>query len=222
MIARALSLGLLSLLPLGVAQAAPDDACTYKTYAWHKIKRRGVDHRLVKTTRGKLSKAEIDPADADCTVCREDQKLIAIEGLPTVTVCKKYAPQIEAALRAIKASGQFEITALKGYRVGKTRGPIVNDRRTVFSNHSYGSAIDINARQNGLHRKCKLAGVPKTAADIKGCRLGVGGAWKPSARPKKTIVAGGIVHQEFTKFWRWGGALPGQIKDFMHFSVTGE
>lgn len=210
------------LLLLGVAHAAPEDVCTYKTYAWHKIKKKAVDHRLVKTTRGELSKAEIDPFDADCTVCREDQQDIAIEGLPKLTVCKKYAPQVEAALRAIQTEGSFKIRTLKGYRVGKTRGAIINDRRSVYSNHSYGTAIDINARENGLHRKCKLDAVPQKAADIARCKVGVGGPWHPKKRPKTTIVEGGVVHTEFTKFWKWGGALPGQIKDFMHFSVTGE
>lgn len=208
------------------AAAQPDPAppakCTYQTYAWDTRKKKGVGHRTVSKPREELAPDEKDPDDPRCTVCSEDQARVEVEGLPPVTVCRHYAPQVEAALKAIQASGEFSIRTLKGYRVGRTRGAVRAGLRTQFSNHSYGTAIDINARENGLYRRCRLEGAPQTAKDIAHCKLGVGGAWDPARRPRQTIRAGDVVHREFTRFWRWGGALPGALKDFMHFSITGE
>lgn len=199
----------------------PQAQCTYRTYNWSTVKKKAVNHRTVKKTRGELTAEERDPSDPRCTVCREDQVTLNLEGMPKITVCTHYADKVKAALEETVAAG-FKIRTLIGYRVGRTRGRIKDGLRQQFSNHSYGTAIDINARENGLYGKCRLKETPHTAADIKRCKLRVGGAWDPKRRPKSSVVEGGPAHQAFTRFWKWGGARTDKVKDFMHFSPTGE
>lgn len=216
---------MLSLTLAGVASAeeappSPSDTCTYRTSSWHVKKKRSVNRKKVTKTRAELTDEERDPDDPRCTVCLEDQVKLELDGMPSVRVCRHYADKITEALQEAKAAG-FRVKTLTGYRVGRTRGKVVDDMRSQFSNHSYGTAIDINAGHNGLHARCKLKSTPKTAADIKRCQVRVGGAWDPEKRPKTTITADGPVHAAFTTFWKWGGAIEGPIKDFMHFSITG-
>lgn len=194
-------------------------ACTYRTSSWHVKKKRTVDRRRVEKTRGELTAEERDPDDPRCTVCSEDQTTLALPGLPEVTVCVHYADQVKQALTEAKAAG-FEIKSLVGYRVGRTRGKVVDDRRTQFSNHSYGTAIDINAKNNGLYARCTTKS-PTKAEELRRCKLRVGGAWDPAKRPRRTVIEGGPAHKAFSAFWKWGGAIDGSIKDFMHFSITG-
>ena len=199
-----------------------DEICSYSTYAWDVKRKRAVNRRQVRKKRSALTRDERDPDAPQCTVCKQDQVELRIEGLPSVTVCRHFAKPLRKALTAIRDSGEFDIKTLKGYRPGRTRGPIVAGKRSLFSNHSYGAAIDINAKQNGLYRRCKLDKLPRKTSDISRCRLGVGGRWDPTGRPRVTIVPDDVVHREMTRFWKWGGALEGRMKDFMHFSVTGK
>ena len=196
--------------------------CTYETYAWSVTKKTGVGRHTVTKTRAELMPEESDPSDARCTVCSEDQVAVQVQGLPPVTVCRHHAEAVRAALTAVRESKAFTVQSLVGYRVGRTRGAVVDTLRTAFSNHSYGTAIDINARTNGLYNRCATPAVPQRAGDIAHCKLGVGGRWDPRRNPKVTIAEGGVVHQAFTAFWKWGGARGDKIKDFMHFSITGE
>ncbi len=206
-----------------VALLAPaeGDVCTYRTYAWDVKLRRGIGHRLVTKPRSELGADERDPNDDRCTVCREDQALVEIPGVKPFRVCRHYQAQLTEALKTAQAKG-FRLETVVGYRVGRTRGRVVKNRRTVFSNHSYGTAVDINSKQNGMYRRCKLKSPALGAKDVDRCKLGMGGAWDPKRRPKRTIVRGGPLHAAFAPFWKWGGDLPGRLKDFMHFSLTGE
>ena len=208
--------------PASAAAAAAPTTCTYRTYSWSVKTKKAVGHSQVAKAYAEVTDDERDPADPRCTVCQEDQVAVAVPGLPPVTVCRHWAPQVEAALQAVHTGGAFTIERLDGYRPGRTRGAVKDHLRTAWSNHSFGTAIDINAHHNGLYNPCKLSDPPTTAAQIAHCRKGMGGAWNPQARPKLTIVPGGEVHTAFTAFWKWGGALPGNLKDFMHFSITGE
>lgn len=205
----------------GFEEPNPTAECTYRTYNWSTVKKKAVNHQTVKKTRGELTAEERDPADPRCTVCKQDQVTLEIEGMPKVTVCTHYADKVKTALEETKAAG-FKVRTLIGYRVGRTRGRIKDGMRQQFSNHSYGTAIDINARENGLYGKCRLDKVPTSAADIKRCKLRVGGAWDPKKRPKSSVREGGPAYQAFTRFWKWGGARADKVKDFMHFSPTGE
>ncbi|MCB9548911.1 MAG: M15 family metallopeptidase [Myxococcales bacterium] len=205
------------------AEAAEDPGapCTYRTYSWDVQKKRGVNNETIRKTRGELAADERDPQIPACTVCSEDQVDVAVEGLPTVTVCRLYADRVRTALAQAHADG-FQIKTLIGYRVGRTRGAIKGTLRTEFSNHSYGTAIDINAEQNGLYGDCGLKQIAAGAGDLKGCKLRVGGAWDPARRPKVTVREGGPAWKAFTAFWKWGGARTDKTRDFMHFSPTGE
>lgn len=214
-------LGVLVVASPGLARAE-GETCTYETYAWSVTKKKGVGHTTVRKQRAELTAEEKDPDDPRCTVCSEDQTTVRVEGLPPVTVCKHYAAQVEQALTAIRDSKTFDVKKLVGYRVGRTRGRVVDGLRTQFSNHSYGTAIDINDRQNALYNQCRTKGVPQTAADIAHCKRGIGGHWRPKKAPRVTIREGDVVHRAFTAFWKWGGARTDKIKDFMHFSLTGE
>jgi len=85
-------------------------------------------------------------------------------------------------------------------------------RRTQYSYHSFGVAIDINAEQNGLYGNCV------TFSDA--CQLRRGGPWRPG-RPG-TITLGDPIYDGLTDIGlRWGGEIAGRQKDFMHFSLTG-
>jgi hypothetical protein len=141
--------------------------------------------------------------------------------LGAIRICHRFAPQVKAALTEIAKSGEFDIIQLEGYRPGRTRGKIDgNGLRTEWSQHSFGTAIDINANRNAIYSNCttKIVG---HASDVKGCKKGIGGAYKPEEQPRVSIVKDGIVYRTMTKFWKWGGEIDGETKDIMHFSVTG-
>jgi hypothetical protein len=203
----------------------PNRTCSYRTYDWSTTAGRGVNHRDVVTTYGELADDERDPADPRCTICREDQALLdpavlGIDGVDAVYVCAAWHDAIAEALVEIAESG-FVIREIDGYRVGRTRGRVVDGLRTELSNHSYGAAIDINADDNGLYGNCNVSEV--SSQSIADCDLRVGGEWDPEARPDTTIVAGGVVHRAFERIvgWRWGGEISGSTRDMMHFSPTG-
>ena len=105
------------------------------------------------------------------------------------------------------------IHTIEGYRVVKSRGPVDGKgNRTGFSNHSYGTAIDINSEQNGLYDNCITFG-PQ-------CRLLRGGEWRPGTQGTLD-TKGDIVVQFKQEGFRWGGEIEGKQKDFMHFSLSG-
>ncbi len=200
-------------------EESPSDPCHYTSYAWDTRIQKATGRVAYAKTKGELTPEERDPHDPRCTVCSEDQVEIALPHLPKIRICKYYADQVREALMKIDADPSFTIHQLEGYRPGKTRGPIVDGKRSQFSNHSYGTAIDINAGQNAMYNKCK--GPRKDETDLDGCKKSIGGPWRPKANPKESIARGGVVYTAFS-FWKWGGDLPGQLKDFMHFSITGE
>jgi hypothetical protein len=87
-----------------------------------------------------------------------------------------------------------------------------NGNRIGFSNHSFGTAIDINPEQNGLYDNCITFG-PQ-------CRLLRGGEWRPGT-PGTLDKNGDIVTLFKQAGFQWGGEIVGKQKDFMHFSLTG-
>ena len=199
------------LAPLPARADATPATCTYTTYRWSVPLKRAVDRHLVRHPYAGLTPAEIDPVSG-CSVCEEDQVEITVAQLPPVQLCRKLAPEIGATLQRLAASG-VPILSLTGYRVGMTRGPVdAAGLRTVFSNHSFGVALDVNAEVNGLYDNCLSFGP--------GCRLLLGGRWQPDA-PGGLRTDGPVVAALRSAGLRWGGEIAGKQKDFMHFSVTG-
>lgn len=204
----------------------PPQRCTYRTYSWSTTDGRAVNRERVEKPYSDVAGDERSPDDPRCTLCSEDQVTIdpaelGIDGVDEIQVCWAYAEVVRDALGQIAASPEFSVTDLTAYRVGRTRGAVVDGLRTELSNHSYGTAIDINAEQNGLYNRCDVSEV--TPESLAGCRLGVGGTWDPEGNPNQSVVRDGIVHRLFTTLvgWSWGGEIEGRTRDMMHFSLTG-
>jgi hypothetical protein len=201
----------LTLSPQRATADEPPDTCTYTTYRWSVPLKRSVDHHTVRLAYADLRPEEVDAATG-CSVCEEDQRWIEVAGLPRIRLCRKLAPQIEATLERLAESG-VPLNSLTGYRVGKTRGPTdAEGLRTVFSNHSFGVALDVNAELNGLYDRCIDFGPD--------CRLLLGGRWQPDA-PGGMSANGAAVMALGEAGLRWGGEIAGRQKDFMHFSPSG-
>ncbi len=198
--------------------------CTYATYQWDVARRAPSHGQAVDKPYKEVTADERDPSEPRCSVCREDQVRIEPKtlGWPSVgafQVCHLYAEDVRAALKTVAREGGFRIVDITGYRVGRTRGAIVDGLRTEWSNHSFGAALDINASHNGLYGSCNVATVSREA--LAGCKLRVGGAWDPVKRPQTTITKDGGLYRAFRRFWKWGGEIAGGTRDMMHFSVTG-
>ena len=199
--------------------------CTYSAYAWDTRKKRSTDHFRVEKLYSEVTDDERDPNVPECTICIEDQTQIDPHdfgvSLSPIRICHVYADQVKAALSEIAASGEFDIIQLEGYRPGRTRGKIdANGLRTQWSQHSYGTAIDINANKNAIYSNCTNK-IVNSADDVKTCKKGIGGAYQPEKQPRVSIVKDGVVYKKMTKFWKWGGEIEGSTKDIMHFSITG-
>jgi hypothetical protein len=200
--------------------------CIYQTYNWSTALGKTVNHSTVDKPYSEVAGDEIDPNDPRCTVCEGDQVTIkpAAMGLALdpFRVCWAHEDGMIRALERIKDTGKFDLRTVTTYRPGRTRGAIVDGMRTEMSNHSYGTAIDINRAQNGLYRNCP--GKLVDASSVANCTLAHGGAWNPKTRPLTSITADGdvarILQEELG--WKWGGGLPGSTKDIMHFSKTGK
>jgi hypothetical protein len=186
--------------------------CTYSTWEWNTLKKRAENHRTIVKSYAELTDNEKDP-HSTCTICEEDQTAITIAGVPQFSVCKYYSDDIKKVVRKIVDAG-FPVNSIISYRVGMSKGTVDNKgMRTQFSNHSFGTAIDINADSNGLYTNCYEVG--------KKCQLLRGGPWKPGQ--PGTITKDSIVYKAFAEIdWHWAGELQGRQKDFMHFSLSGD
>jgi hypothetical protein len=189
----------------------PPQSCTYEVQSWSVTLKQSVDRKTVSHPYSTITLDEIDPITG-CTVCSEDQEIISIPPLEPFLLCSRIAPQVRAALERLIRDGA-PVFAVIGYHVIKSRGPVDSaGNRTGFSNHSFGTAIDINPAQNGLYDHCFQFGP--------GCRLMRGGEWRPGVagtleRDSYIVKAMGAIGL------RWGGEIEGRQKDFMHFSPTG-
>jgi len=210
---RSLILSALLTVP-GIARAeempAPE-TCSYEVYNWNIYKKRAVNLESVKHPYSELSAEEKEP-ETGCTVCLEDQELLKVGNIEPFYVCGKIADKVRASLERLLAEGEpvLEVTA---YRPGRTKNPLdKHGNRTGFSNHAYGSAVDINRSKNGLYDRCYKFGPA--------CRLIQGGAWKSGAKGalgKDSPIVRGMKEAGF----KWGGEIEGVQKDFMHFSLSG-
>jgi len=204
---RALRLLFASAVLLICETALAGETCTYTDWTWHVPSGQAVDFREVVTMRDALTAVQKHET-LDCSICREDMTEVNVPGQPAVFMCHVIAPAVEAALIAAQDSG-FEIESLTGYRVGRTKGPLDEDgRRTEYSHHSFGLAIDINADKNGLYDRCIEFGPA--------CRLRRGGVWRPGS--PGTITPETPIYQAMQDIGlRWGGELQGWQKEAKRF-----
>ena len=148
-----------------------------------------------------------------CSACEEDQIQIQLINGLKFKVCFKMAQKIKIILDKVIKNG-FEIEEVIGYRAQMSKGDVNgNGERTQFSNHSYGLAIDINPKFNGLYSNCF-----EWNSEV--CRLIKGGRYNP--QNSKAIKAKDFLVKELKKIgFKWGGEIKGRQKDFMHFSFSG-
>ena len=185
--------------------------CTYEVLTWNVEQKRSVETKTIRHPYRELSREEVDPLTG-CTVCSEDQSRIDVPPFPVFSVCHKIAPRIHAVFEELKRKNAPIFTII-GYHVIKSRGKIDNmGNRTGFSNHSFGTAIDINSEQNGLYDRCIQFGPA--------CRLLRGGERRIGI-PGTLELHDDIVPTLKRAGFRWGGEIEGNQKDFMHFSITG-
>ena len=203
-------IGVLSLVFSGVSISGPD-TCTYNTYKWNVNSRSAEDITQIQKPYSEITDVEVDKITG-CTVCQEDQTTIVIGKIPPFNACKNIAADIRDAIDESMVLGQVVVKVV-GYRVGMTKGTVdKNGHRTQFSNHSYGTAIDINPQFNGLYDNCIEFNLT--------CRLIKGGEWH-SRQPESIQPDAHIVRILKSIGFHWGGEIAGKQKDFMHFSLTG-
>lgn len=205
---RSIAILLITLLFSAFSKAK---TCSYSTYKWNTPLKKAVELRQVTKPYSELTANEIDPRTG-CSICSEDQTKIEIDGVPFVTVCKAIASKLKEVLLQTRNRG-FPIVELVGYRVGKTKGKLDKaGNRTQFSNHSFGTAIDINPLFNGLYDQCMIFN--------QNCRLIKGGIWDTS-NIKSIQKNSFLVNSMLEIGLKWGGNITGNQKDFMHFSFSG-
>lgn len=186
--------------------------CHYDDKRWNIMQKQTRDFGTISKSFSTLTADERDP-QSGCSVCREDQQVIHIDGMQEFLVCRRYANPITAVLHELRNQGA-RINSVIGYRVGRSRGRVdAQGNRTGFSNHSYGIAIDINTEHNGLYDHCITFGPA--------CQLIRGGPWRPGVDPYSLQREGLIVRMFKQMGFKWGGEIAGKQKDFMHFSLTG-
>lgn len=159
--------------------------------------------------------AEVKPHERGpdgCTVCEADQVQVTLSNGLSFKTCQRFADPFVSTLNKILKSGR-KIETVLSYRPSISKGETdAQGRRTEFSHHAFGSAIDLNENHNGLYINC-LEWNP-------GCRLSKGGVYRPqnplSIRDQDEFVT----HFKQIGF-QWGGKIQGKQKDFMHFSLDG-
>ena len=194
---------LLSLCLLFLSCASPSSLhdeksvhCTYDTWEWNTRTNQSVNLRKVSKLRSELTPEEIGSIPG-CSVCREDQIELQISD-QKFQVCKIYSARIQSALERAIQHG-FKIQSIVGYRVGKSKGPIdSNGLRTEFSNHSYGTAIDLNSETHGLYDSCVQFGP--------GCRLIRGGRYNPND-PSSITRTSAVYQSMLAVGLKWGGEI---------------
>ena len=87
------------------------------------------------------------------------------------------------------------------------------EKRTQFSNHSFGIAVDINPDSNGLYQNC--------IEFSQQCVLRRGGDWQPGQNSRSIAADSQLVKALKSAGFKWGGEILGRQKDFMHFSPDG-
>lgn len=197
--------------PISAGDRPLPPMCTYEVLTWNVDQKRSVETKTIRHPYRDLAREEVDPFTG-CTVCSEDQSRIDVPPFPVFSVCSRIAPRVHAVFEELKRRNAPIFTII-GYHVIKSRGKIDNKgNRTGFSNHSFGTAIDINPEQNGLYDHCIQFGPA--------CRLLRGGERRIGI-PGTLELHDDVVTALKREGFRWSGEIEGKQKDFMHFSITG-
>ena len=193
------------------AFAAEPARCHYSYTVWNVKTRSSLLRRAVDKPYSELKKEEKGPFG--CTPCEEDQTRISLSNGIEVKVCSGAAGGLRGALEDALRRGQ-KISSLVGHRPQVSRGPAdAHGNRTQLSNHSFGTAVDVNEGSNGLYEDC-----PEWSSR---CILRKGGLYRPGLDPLSLTAESPAVVELEKMGWKWGGRIAGKQKDFMHFSPTG-
>lgn len=187
------------------------NTCTYEYSVWN-TKSNAVGKRI-RVDKGRLNLDESEKGPLGCTPCEEDQKEMTLSNGLKFKICSKISKKIKKSLDKLIRQ-RIKIHSVMGYRPSVSRGPIdAEGNRTLFSDHTFGTSLDINRETNGMYYNCFSWGPS--------CQLIQGGDYAPENSASftqdhelvKTLKAQG---------WVWGGEWEGQIKDFMHFSAQAD
>jgi hypothetical protein len=202
---------LLGALSSSIGEEVSARTCSYEVAVWNVQARKVIEVQKVSHPYSEITEEEIDN-ETGCTVCSEDQVTISLPQIADFRICRKISFEVRETLRELIESGT-PIISIRGYQVVRSRGDIdANGNRTMLSNHSFGTAIDINRERNGLYDNCVKFGSE--------CRLVLGGHWRPGV-PGTLVENGPAVRAMKELGFKWGGEIEGRQKDFMHFSLTG-
>ena len=189
------------------------ETCTYTLGIWNTNAGKVTRTIRIEKRYSEITDDERDRLGTGCTVCSEDQVRIELHGLDPFSVCHVIANKVEAGLNDLIVRGE-PIFSVSGYRPVQSRGALNEDgERKEFSNHAFGTALDINREQNGLYGNCHEWGP--------WCRLIQGGPWRPGKSEGSLTPGGAIVRKMKSLGFMWGGELQASQKDFMHFSLSG-
>jgi hypothetical protein len=186
--------------------------CNFNYSIYNSYAKKSLERKNISIDYDNLNPLYIDKNG--CRICEEDQSYVILENGVQFRACYKYAKTFQAILNNVLKKG-FPIAEVIGYRPQMSRGKLDSrGNRTEFSNHSFGSAIDINPKSNGLYGQC-------LSWNKDNCRLILGGPWRPGHDPH-SIKRNSLLIKEMKKAgFLWGGKLAGKQKDFMHFSKEG-
>jgi len=196
------------LIPISVAHAS--SLCRYTYTVWNAKSRTAEGPFKVQKLKSELKSIEKGPEG--CTVCEEDQVDLTLSNGIKFKACKTLAMKFRSALEKSIASGK-KIVSVTGYRPSISKGALDSSgRRTEFSRHAFGVALDINEEFNGLYDQCINWGPS--------CRLIKGGKYS-ATHPLSISPDSAYVRHFRDEGFLWGGEIGGYQKDFMHFSPDG-
>lgn len=184
--------------------------CEYSYTVWNHHQKKSEGPFTIRKPVSALAPFERDPSG--CTICKSDQTEIILSNGVKFEACKRQAGKFQSLLEKALKEG-VKIDTVVGYRPSMSKGPLdQRGRRTEFSRHAFGIAIDINEDQNGLYDQCLKWGPS--------CRLIKGGVYLPGKSASFTSDSV-LVNIFKSNGLKWGGEINGFQKDFMHFSPDG-
>jgi hypothetical protein len=201
---------LLLIVILFPFQSLAKDTCSYTYTVWNTAQKRTVSKQKISKPRSELTEEEKGPYG--CTICNEDQEIVTLDNEASLKICRRISVHVKKALNQTLKDG-YKIESLVGYRPSKSRGPAdAKGNRTLFSQHAYGVAIDVNQEWNGLYTNCQNFNPD--------CQLIKGGHYNPNnslAIKNNSFLINAMQKAGLA----WGGKRTDSLKDFMHFSPDG-